>query len=148
MTRIPAHTLDDAPEGSRHALEAVAQRYGTTPNIYAQVAHAPAVINGPLAAPAARYCDVRRLTEVLAEPLCAEDQTVQSIPPGSAPRRDAKPRKPSSRARPPPQEHIGPRSRIRKGGNPTQNSRRRLQARRKRQLLPARGRVLSRQALV
>jgi uncharacterized peroxidase-related enzyme len=46
MTRIPAHTLDDAPEGSRHALEAVAKRYGTTPNVYAQMAHAPAVING------------------------------------------------------------------------------------------------------
>lgn len=28
----------------------------------------------------ARYCDVRRLTDVLAEPLCAEDQTVQSMP--------------------------------------------------------------------
>ncbi len=28
----------------------------------------------------ARYCDVRLLTDVLAEPLCAEDQTVQSMP--------------------------------------------------------------------
>jgi hypothetical protein len=49
----------------------------------------PMSFESPLAAPAARYCDVRRLTEVLAEPLCAEDQTVQSMPPGSAPRRDA-----------------------------------------------------------
>jgi ergothioneine biosynthesis protein EgtB len=34
----------------------------------------------PSIAPAARYCDVRQLTEVLAEPLGAEDQTVQSMP--------------------------------------------------------------------
>jgi ergothioneine biosynthesis protein EgtB len=34
----------------------------------------------PSNAPAARYCDVRRLTEVLAAPLGAEDQTVQSMP--------------------------------------------------------------------
>lgn len=46
MTRIPRHTLDDAPKGSRDGLDAVGERYGTTPNIYAQMAHAPAVING------------------------------------------------------------------------------------------------------
>ncbi len=40
----------------------------------------PMSFESPLAAPAARYCDVRRLTEVLAEPLCAEHQTVQSMP--------------------------------------------------------------------
>lgn len=46
MPRIPAHTLDDAPEASRDALKAVDERYGMTPNIYRQMAHAPAVING------------------------------------------------------------------------------------------------------
>jgi uncharacterized peroxidase-related enzyme len=46
MSRIPQHSLDDAPAGSRDALKAVAARYGMTPNIYAQMAHAPAVING------------------------------------------------------------------------------------------------------
>lgn len=46
MPRIPTHTLDDAPAGSREGLKMVAERYGMTPNIYAQMAHAPAVING------------------------------------------------------------------------------------------------------
>lgn len=46
MSRIPKHSLDDAPAGSRDGLKAVAERYGMTPNIYAQMAHAPAVMNG------------------------------------------------------------------------------------------------------
>lgn len=46
MPRIPAHTIDDAPEASRDALKAVDARYGMTPNIYRQMAHAPTVING------------------------------------------------------------------------------------------------------
>lgn len=46
MARIPNHSVDDAPKGSRDGLEAIAERYGMTPNIYAQMAHAPAVING------------------------------------------------------------------------------------------------------
>lgn len=46
MSRIPKHSLDDAPAGSRDGLKAVADRYGMTPNIYAQMAHAPAVMNG------------------------------------------------------------------------------------------------------
>ena len=46
MPRIPQHTLDDAPAASRDGLKAVAARYGMTPNIYAQMAHAPVVLNG------------------------------------------------------------------------------------------------------
>lgn len=46
MPRIPAHTLDDAPQGSQDGLKGVNERYGMTLNIYKQMAHAPAVLNG------------------------------------------------------------------------------------------------------
>jgi AhpD family alkylhydroperoxidase len=46
MARIPRYTIGDAPAGSREGLKAVAERYGMTPNIYGQMAHAPVVING------------------------------------------------------------------------------------------------------
>jgi AhpD family alkylhydroperoxidase len=101
MPRIPAHTLDDAPKGSRDALEAVAERYGRAPNIYAQMAHAPAVINGlgalaqaiedhssldrkaretiALAVAAANRCDYCQAAHTMAGKAAGltEDQTIQ-----------------------------------------------------------------------
>lgn len=45
MSRIPAHTLDDAPEAARATLEKYARRNNGTPrNIYAGMAHAPIVL--------------------------------------------------------------------------------------------------------
>lgn len=45
MSRIPAHTLDDAPEAARATLEKYAHRnHGTPRNIYAGMAHAPIVL--------------------------------------------------------------------------------------------------------
>ena len=45
MSRIPAHTLDDAPEEARATLEKYARRNNGTPrNIYAGMAHAPIVL--------------------------------------------------------------------------------------------------------
>lgn len=101
MTRIPTHTLDDAPKGSRDGLEAVGERYGMTPNIYAQMAHAPAVINGlgalgqaieehttldrearetiALAVAAANHCDYCQAAHTMAGKAAGltEDQTIQ-----------------------------------------------------------------------
>jgi AhpD family alkylhydroperoxidase len=45
MSRIPAHTLDDAPEAVRGTLEKFARRNNGRPrNIYAGMAHAPIVL--------------------------------------------------------------------------------------------------------
>ena len=44
MPRIPVHTLDSAPEGSRDDLKALESRYGKVLNIFGEMAHAPAVI--------------------------------------------------------------------------------------------------------
>jgi alkylhydroperoxidase family enzyme len=44
MPRFAVHTLDDAPEASRVALEAVQQRLGRALNIYGEMAHAPVVL--------------------------------------------------------------------------------------------------------
>lgn len=44
MPRIPVHTIDDAPQASRPALEALARRTGRVLNIYGEMAHAPAVV--------------------------------------------------------------------------------------------------------
>ncbi len=45
MTRIPVHTVDSAPEGSRDPLKALEAKFGKVLNIHGAVAHAPAVLN-------------------------------------------------------------------------------------------------------
>jgi AhpD family alkylhydroperoxidase len=44
VTRVPYHTIDDAPEASRDALERQSERVGKTINIFGAMAHSPAVI--------------------------------------------------------------------------------------------------------
>jgi len=44
MPRVPAHTLDDAPEQTRPTLEALNQRMGKLLNIHAGMAHSPVVL--------------------------------------------------------------------------------------------------------
>src|SRR5499433_4504361 len=56
MTRIPSHTIEDAPEVSRPLLENVIQfsPTGRLLNLHAQMAHSPAVL--------AAYVSLRRAT--------------------------------------------------------------------------------------
>lgn len=56
MTRIPSHTIEDAPEASRSLLENVIQfsPTGRLLNLHAQMAHAPAVL--------AAYVSIRQAT--------------------------------------------------------------------------------------
>jgi hypothetical protein len=56
MTRIPSHTIDDAPEASRALLADLVQfsPTGQLLNMHAQMAHAPAVL--------AAYTSIRRAT--------------------------------------------------------------------------------------
>ncbi len=44
MTRIPVHTVESAPEGSRDTLKALAGRFGKVLNIHGVMAHSPAVL--------------------------------------------------------------------------------------------------------
>ncbi len=44
MTRIPVHTVDSAPEGSRDALKALEAKFGKVLNIHGAMAHSPAVL--------------------------------------------------------------------------------------------------------
>jgi len=45
MTRIPVHTVDSAPEGSRDTLNALAGKFGgNVLNIHGAMAHSPAVL--------------------------------------------------------------------------------------------------------
>jgi len=44
MTRIPVHTVDSAPEGSRDTLKALGARFGKVLNIHGAMAHSPAVL--------------------------------------------------------------------------------------------------------
>ncbi|WNV75379.1 carboxymuconolactone decarboxylase family protein [Geodermatophilus sp. DSM 44513] len=44
MTRIPVHTVADAPEGGRDALKALEARFGKVLNIHGAMAHAPVVL--------------------------------------------------------------------------------------------------------
>lgn len=44
MPRLPAHTLDTAPDASRQTLSNLGQRMGKILNIHAGMAHAPVVI--------------------------------------------------------------------------------------------------------
>ena len=101
MARIPSHSLDDVPKGSRDGLEGISKRFGMTPNIYAQMAHAPAVIYGiaalgqaieehstldrraretiALAVAAANHCDYCQAAHTMAAKAAGltEEQTVQ-----------------------------------------------------------------------
>ena len=44
MPRIPAHTLDDAPEQTRPTLETLSKRMGKLLNIHGGMAHSPVVL--------------------------------------------------------------------------------------------------------
>ena len=57
MTRIPSHTIEDAPEASRPLLESVVQfsPTGRLLNLHAQMAHSPAVL--------AAYVSIRQATD-------------------------------------------------------------------------------------
>ncbi len=44
MPRVPAHTLDDAPEQTRPTLESLSERMGKLLNIHAGMAHSPVVL--------------------------------------------------------------------------------------------------------
>jgi AhpD family alkylhydroperoxidase len=44
MTRIPVHTVDSAPEGSRDTLKALAGQFGKVLNIHGAMARSPAVL--------------------------------------------------------------------------------------------------------
>ena len=44
MTRIPVHTVESAPEGSRDALKALEAKFGKVLNIHGAMAHSPAVL--------------------------------------------------------------------------------------------------------
>lgn len=49
MARVPVHTLDTAPEGSRDGLKLIHDRFGRLANIQAEMAHAPLVLKTYLA---------------------------------------------------------------------------------------------------
>lgn len=49
MPRVPAHSLETAPEQSRDALEAIQAKFGRIGNLHGHMAHAPAVIQGYVA---------------------------------------------------------------------------------------------------
>lgn len=44
MTRIPVHTVDSAPEGSRDTLKKLEAQFGMVLNIHGAMAHSPAVL--------------------------------------------------------------------------------------------------------
>ena len=46
MSRIPVHTVADAPEESRDALKALEAKFGKVLNIDGEMAHAPVVLQG------------------------------------------------------------------------------------------------------
>jgi uncharacterized peroxidase-related enzyme len=45
MARLPVHTIDSAPEGSRDTLKVLAARTGKVMNIHGGMAHSPAALN-------------------------------------------------------------------------------------------------------
>lgn len=45
MPRVPIHTVETAPEGSRAPLEALRSKYGRILNIHGEMAHAPALLH-------------------------------------------------------------------------------------------------------
>jgi AhpD family alkylhydroperoxidase len=44
MPRVPVHTVQSAPEGSRDDLKALEAQFGKVLNIFGEMAHAPTVI--------------------------------------------------------------------------------------------------------
>jgi len=46
MTRIAALSLDQAPAGSRAALEGIQKGLGFIPNVFKTLAHSPAALSG------------------------------------------------------------------------------------------------------
>lgn len=44
MPRVPVHTVDDAPTESRETLDALGRKTGKVLNIFAEMAHAPALL--------------------------------------------------------------------------------------------------------
>ncbi|HCA84709.1 MAG TPA: alkylhydroperoxidase [Streptomyces sp.] len=44
MSRIPAHTVDSAPERSRETLRVLEKRFGKLLNVHAEMGHAPVVL--------------------------------------------------------------------------------------------------------
>lgn len=44
MPRVPVHTVDDAPAGSKETLEALGKQVGKVMNIHAQMAHSPTLL--------------------------------------------------------------------------------------------------------
>jgi uncharacterized peroxidase-related enzyme len=45
VTRLPVHTVDSAPDGSRDTLKALEARIGKVMNVHGGMAHSPAVLN-------------------------------------------------------------------------------------------------------
>ncbi len=48
MQRIPSHSIETAPEGSKPLLEGVKKKLGVVPNLFGVFAQSPAVLNGYL----------------------------------------------------------------------------------------------------
>jgi hypothetical protein len=46
MTRIPALTIETAPDASRPVLEAVKSNFGVLLNVFKTMAHSPASLSG------------------------------------------------------------------------------------------------------
>ena len=81
MTRIPSHTIDDAPEASRALLADLLQfsPTGQLLNMHAQMAHAPAVLEA--------YASIRRATGQLGtldQRLCTALMLVTAAADGNA----------------------------------------------------------------
>lgn len=49
MATLKVHSVDSAPEGSKHALEEVKRKLGHVPNLWGTLANSPVMINGYLA---------------------------------------------------------------------------------------------------
>lgn len=46
MPRVPVHDPDSAPSASQDTLKGLAETYGMTLNVFGEMAHAPALLNG------------------------------------------------------------------------------------------------------
>lgn len=69
MTRIPVHSVDSAPEGSRDALKSLEAQFGKVLNIHGAMAHSPAVLETYVAIQSAledKAALDKRLREVVA----------------------------------------------------------------------------------
>jgi AhpD family alkylhydroperoxidase len=77
MTRIPVHTVDSTPEGSRDALKSLDAKFGKVLNIHGAMAHSPAVLETYVAiqaAPQDKGTLDKRLREVVALAVANVDQ--------------------------------------------------------------------------